>query len=162
MCYRHSITNLYCIVDVIVIFGLYLEYMPSTNWKGQLAVSKVEVRAIELGYIPNRPLMDCRYDLIIDKNSQLFRVQVKYASGNPTNSFGSVNARLAYETRRRRQVISYSDDEVDALVVYIPQLDKLCWFPTPVFVGKKMLSIRIIPSKNNQKSNIIEASKYFW
>lgn len=137
--------------------------MPTSNCKGQLAVSKAQVRAIVLGYFPSIPVMDCRYDLVLeDKDRKLWRVQVKYANSSRHNRSGSVIAKLAYETRGRRQIYTYNEKEVDALVVYIPKIDKLCWFPCDAFVGKKELSIRIEPPLNGQKLNIFNASDYFW
>lgn len=136
--------------------------METSNLKGQLAVSKVELRAMELGFIPSRPLFDSRYDVIIDDGKKLWRVQVKYGNGKPRNSVGSVTVNLAYETRGRKNIYTYNESEVDALVVYIPKIDKLCWFPCEVFVGKKELSIRIDPPLNGQKSKIYYAYDYFW
>jgi hypothetical protein len=136
--------------------------METSNWKGQLATTKVQLRALELGYIPSIPNMDCRYDIIIDDGKKIWRVQVKYANGTPSHSSGSVIAKLAYETRQRRMTYTYKESEVDALVVYIPKIDKLCWFPCEVFVGKQVLCVRLEPSLNGQKSRIIQASDYFW
>ena len=133
----------------------------TTNTKGQLAVSKAELRAFELGYIPSRPLFDTRYDLIIDDKTHLSRLQVKYADGKPSNTSGSVVVKLEY-VNRRKNIFTYQGNEVDALVVYIPKIDKLCLFPKKVFVGKKKISIRIAKSKNNQKKGVIAASDYYW
>ncbi|KKU46121.1 MAG: hypothetical protein UX64_C0012G0006 [Microgenomates group bacterium GW2011_GWC2_46_7] len=141
---------------------VYIWVMPTSNWKGQLAVSKAEIRAIELGYTPSRPLMDGRYDMIVDDGKKLWRVQVKYANGKPANTDGSVAVKLAYETRRRRHVYTYRAEEVDALVVYIPRLDRVCWFPCEVFTGKKVLCVRITPSLNGQTKKIYHAHDYFW
>lgn len=136
--------------------------MLTSNWKGQLAVSKAETHAIELGLIPNRPSIDCRYDIVIDDGKKLWRVQVKYANGNPPCSSGAVIAKLAYETRHRKNTYTYNSIEVDALVEYIPKIDKLCWFPCEVFVGKKILCIRLESSLNGQKKRITYANDYFW
>lgn len=136
--------------------------MPTSNWKGQLALSKAETHAMELGLIPNRPLMDCRYDMIVDDGNRLWRVQVKYADSKSSGSTGSVVARLAYETRHRRNVRVYDSSEVDALIVYLPKIDKLCWIPCECFVGKKMLSIRLVKPLNGQKTKIFYAHDYFW
>ncbi len=133
----------------------------TTNVKGQLAVSKTELRALELGYMPNRPVFDGRYDLIIDKNGQLVRVQIKYADGKPSNSNGSVVVKLEYENRKKI-FTTYNNNEVDALVVYIPKIGKLCYFPKKVFINKRKLNIRIEKSKNNQKKGIIAAEDYYW
>ncbi len=134
----------------------------TSNWKGQLAVSKAQVRAIELGYFPSVPVMDCRYDLVLDDGKKLWRVQVKYANRKPHHSTGAITAQLTYETRNRRKIVTYNSSEVDALVVYLPKIDKLCWFPTDVFVGKRGLNVRIEPPKNSQTKKIILASSYFW
>jgi hypothetical protein len=71
--------------------------MLTSNWKGQLATTKAQLRALELGYIPSIPNMDCRYDIIIDDGKKLWRVQVKYANRVPANSQGAVIVKLAYD-----------------------------------------------------------------
>jgi hypothetical protein len=136
--------------------------MMTSNWKGQLAVSKAQVRAIELGYYVSVPLMDYRYDLVLDDGKKLWRVQIKYANRKPHNSNGAVTVQLTYETRKRRRIVTYNSSEVDALVVYLPKIDKLCWFPTDVFVGKRGLNVRIDQPKNSQSKKIVMASSYFW
>lgn len=133
----------------------------TTNIKGQLAVSKAELRAIELGYLPSRPLFDGRYDLIIDTQKELQRIQIKYANGKSSNSSGSVVVKLEYEDRKKR-LYTYQENEVDALIVYIPQVDKLCYFPKDIFIGKRKMNIRISPSKNNQIKGTIAAEDYYW
>ena len=133
----------------------------TTNTKGQLAVSKAELRAFELGYIPSRPLFDSRYDLVIDDGKHLSRLQVKYANGKSSNADGAIVVKLEY-VDRKKNIYTYQNSEVDALVVYIPRIDKLCFFPRTIFVGKKKLSIRIAPSINNQKKRIIAAKDYYW
>lgn len=133
----------------------------TTNTKGQLAVSKAELRAFELGYLPSRPLYDARYDLIVDVESKLLRLQVKYADGKSSNSSGSVVVKLEY-TDRRKNTYTYQKNEVDGLIVYIPRIDKLCFFPKNVFVGKRKLNIRLDKSKNNQKKGVIAAEDYYW
>jgi len=133
----------------------------TTNTKGQLAVSKAELRAFELGFLPSRPLYDARYDLIIDNGKRLLRVQVKYADGRSTNSGGSVIVKLEYEDRQKN-VYTHNNSEVDVLVVYIPCINKLCYFPKEVFIGKRKISIRINNAKNNQKRRVITAEDYYW
>ena len=106
--------------------------------------------------------MDYRYDLVLDDGHKLWRVQVKYANGVPAKSQGAVVVKLAYETRQRRHIYTYHEDEVDSLVVYIPKTDQLCWFPCHVFVGKKVLCVRLGPPLNDQKAKIFLANDYLW
>ncbi|MDP1760581.1 MAG: group I intron-associated PD-(D/E)XK endonuclease [Candidatus Woesebacteria bacterium] len=133
----------------------------TTNIKGQLAVSKAEMRAFELGFIPSRPLYDSRYDLIIDDHKSLIRIQVKYANGKSTNSQGVIVVKLDYENRKKDN-FTYNGSEVDALVVYIPKIDRLCYFPLKIFEGKRKLSVRIEKPKINQKKRIVFAKNYYW
>lgn len=133
----------------------------TTNVKGQLAVSKAEMRAFELGYLPSRPLYDARYDLVVDDGTKLHRLQIKYADGKSSHSSGSVVVKLDYESRTKL-LHTYKDGEVDALVVYISQIDKLCFIPKEIFLGKRKLTIRIKNAKNNQKNRIIAAEAYYW
>jgi hypothetical protein len=133
----------------------------TSNIKGQLAVSKTELRALELGFLPSRPLFDTRYDLIIDDHESLVRVQIKYADGKSANSTGVVVTKLEYIDRQKK-TFTYRDEEVDALIVYIPKVDKLCYIPKKLFIGKRKLNIRISKSKNNQKKGIIAAEDYYW
>lgn len=144
-----------------IVIGLYLIMNITTNRKGQLAVSKAEMRAFELDYIPSRPLYDSRYDLIIDKDQKLVRVQVKYGDGKSSNSQGAIVVKLDYENRKKHS-FTYQSSEVDALVVYIPKIDKLCYFPLDIFEGKRKLTIRIEKPKINQIKRIIFAKDYYW
>jgi hypothetical protein len=126
-----------------------------------LAVSKTELRALELGFLPSRPLFDTRYDLIIDDLKSLIRVQIKYADGKSTNSEGVVVVKLEYIDRQKK-AFTYQNNDLDALIVYIPKIDKLCYLPKKLFVGKRKLNIRIAKSKNNQKKGVIAAKDYYW
>ncbi len=133
----------------------------TTNIKGQLAVSKAEMRAFELGFVPSRPLYDSRYDLIIDKDNKLSRIQVKYGDGKSSNSQGAIVVKLDYENRKKEN-FTYQKSEVDGLIVYIPKIDRLCYFPLEIFEGKRKLTIRLEKPKINQLKRIIFAKDYIW
>jgi len=124
-------------------------------------MTKAELRALELGFVPSRPLFDTRYDMILDNGKQLYRVQVKYANGVPSQSSGSIVVNLSYETRKH-EVFTYKKSEVDGLIVYLPKTDKLCYIPLELFIGKKNLCLRLEKPKNNQKNGIIFAEDYYW
>ena len=48
----------------------------NTNTKGQLAFYKTKLRALELGYTVSIPDYNTRYDLILDDNISLKRIQI--------------------------------------------------------------------------------------
>ncbi len=134
----------------------------TTNVKGQIASSKAELRALELGFVPSKPIFDARYDMILDDlHGKLIKVQIKYADGKLTNSNGSVMVKLGY-ANRRKQVFTYQKNEVDGLIVYIPKVDKLCFFPCSIFVGKEKIYVRYKPTSNGQKKGILFAKDYYW
>ena len=143
----------------------------STQAKGEIAKLKAELRAAEKGWIVSRTAEGSRYDLVLDDGKKLYRVQVKYGNGKSTNSQGAIclslrkfvgdDLRRSPEYRKlpRR---AYTKEEIDAVVVYIPRIDKICWFGPDVFDNKADLMIRYEPSKNGQKKKIIFAADYFW
>jgi len=130
--------------------------MKDTRYKGLIAELKVMERATEKGWIASRPMISARYDLILDDQKQLWKIQVKYADGHKQNVAGSVVVELA----RRRQ--GYKKNEIDAIIVYLPVIETLCWLPLEVFDRHLRISIRHTPAKNNQVARCIMASDYFW
>lgn len=134
----------------------------TTNVKGQIAASKAELRALELGYIPSKPIFNARYDMILDDTKgKLLKIQIKYGDGKLSNSSGSVTAKLGYEDRRKN-VYTYQNSEIDALIVYLPKIDRLCYLPPELFIGKVKVCIRYQDSKNHQNKGVIYARDYYW
>jgi Protein of unknown function (DUF3257). len=138
--------------------------MISDNFqKGELACLKVEQIALEKGYIVSKPTIEgTRYDRIIDCNNRLYRVQIKYAGTKQTNSEGCICIDLRKKTNSGKKISSYNRNEVDVVLAYIPEIDKVCWFEPDLFEGKQTLTIRYEPSKNGQVKNIIFAENYIW
>lgn len=131
--------------------------------KGLEAQLKAELRANELGYIVSKPTTECcRYDMIIDNGSELKRVQVKYAGSKQTSSTGSCVVDFRKRSANGKERKSYSKDEVDAVLVYLPELDKICYFPVEFIKDKGRLTIRYNQSKNNQTVGVIFAEDYYW
>lgn len=69
--------------------------------------------------------------------------------------------KLDYENRSKNH-FEYKSSEVDALVVFIPKIDKLCYFPLWIFEGKRKLTIRLEKPKINLTKGIIFAKDYYW
>ena len=132
------------------------------QYKAELARLKVEARALELGAVCSRPSVEgTRYDCILDIKGKLYRAQIKYCDCRSSHASGAVTVRLksgiGYGAAR-----CYTEEEVDALLVYIPSIDKICFFPPEVFCGKSALSIRLKPSLNGQIKGCVRAQDYIW
>ena len=135
--------------------------MHVTHQKGEIAQLKVQLRAAEKGVVLSKPLVESRYDFILDDGRKLERVQVKYASGKAQNSQGSVKVNLkSWEGRKLRR--RYCSNEVDALLVYIPQLDEVLRFEADIFCERGSFTVRLAPAKNGQTKSILNARDFIW
>ena len=57
--------------------GVLLEL--TTNQKGAIAEAAITKVAVEIGVVVSRPVQDAAYDLILDLQDRLVRVQCKWA-----------------------------------------------------------------------------------
>lgn len=130
---------------------------------GLIAQNKVELRAIEKGYMVSRPITECsRYDAIIDFGTHLERVQIKYAGSKQTGSTGSCVVDFRKRSINGAVRKTYSDNEIDAVLIYLPDIDKICYFPVKFIEGKDRLTIRYTSTKSNQTASITFADDYVW
>jgi hypothetical protein len=128
----------------------------TTEQKGQIAQAKVLIEAARKGVMVLFPATQARYDLVLDYKGRFYRAQVKYADGKAQHSVGAVSLHL----RRRKKC--YTADEIDVLLVYLPQIDRVVWFGPEVFNNKATLYLRLQPSKNGQKSGCRMVEEFIW
>jgi len=133
-----------------------------TSIKGEIACCVFDKRALELGYVVSKPSVDCDYDRIIDVDGKLIRVQIKYSDHAPSCGTGAVVVDTSRTGNDRKRNTPYSVDDIDAVVAYIPQVDKLCWFDAGMWQGRRRLSLRIVPPKNNQTKGINFYKDFIW
>lgn len=136
--------------------------MHSTHRKGELGRLKVLTRAVELGYTVSVPTVETRYDLVIDDSKKLHRVQVKYADWKGSKVQNSVLVKFKTECRNNGFEKTYSADEIDAIVVYVPKTDKCYWIGPEIFAERKFISLRFAPSKNGQVKRTRLAEEFEW
>ena len=130
---------------------------------GLIAQNKAELRAIEKGYMISKPITECtRYDMIIDNGDTLQKVQVKYAGSKQTVSSGSCVVDFRKKSINGKERKFYSKDEIDAVLVYLPEIDKICYFPIDFIENKSALTIRYEKPKNNQIKGVIFSDDYLW
>jgi hypothetical protein len=136
--------------------------LPDQIRKAEIAMVKVGMRALQLGAFVSKPIFEgARYDYIIERDGKLYRAQVKYADGKLGYTTGAVYLNLRKQIKKNKNC-PYNESEVDVLVVYVPKIDKICWFGPEVFCGKQSLSIRISPAKNGQIKGCLAADDYLW
>lgn len=131
--------------------------------KGAIAQTKAEARALEKGFIVSKPIFEqTRYDMVIDDGVNISRIQIKYAGGKQSQSTGSAVVDFRKITNNGKHHNGYQSNEVDAIIVYLPQIDKLCYFPIEMVNSKTTLTIRYKETKSGQTKNIIYAKDYIW
>jgi hypothetical protein len=131
----------------------------STDQKGNIAEAAVALAAIKLGIDVYRPVGEGgRYDLILDAIERLIRVQCKWAARE-----GDVVVVRCYSARRTGQGIvkrTYSRAEIDAFAAYCAEIDNCYFLPIELFDGRSHVSLRLNPTRNNQRVGINWAESY--
>ena len=130
--------------------------------KGQTAMLKVQLRAAELGVVAALPTTEARYDLLIDDGKKIHRAQVKYAGAVGCKVDGAVTLDLRKATRGNGNVRPYTKDEIDVVLVYVPQTDTVMWIGPELFDGKHSLSFRFEKAKNGQSKGVRVVGDFAW
>lgn len=137
----------------------------STKQIGNINEAKCLARFIELGYEVSIPYGDsAKYDLIVDINGKLLRMQCK----NPReivdedqnvvaiemNTFWS----SGYTRLKRSKRVHYSSNDCDFIVSHYKGINYL--IPVETISNKSIFTIRFGKTKSGQKSKINPAEKY--
>jgi hypothetical protein len=106
-----------------------------TKQKGDLGVLKAQVDLYEKGYmILTLNTEHAPFDLVVYKNNQFKRVQVKYRELNQ-NGVLEVRFRSSYCNRKGIVTKETNKQEIDVYCVYCPNTDE-CYYFDPTFRNK--------------------------
>ena len=130
-----------------------------THKKGEIAHLQIQMEAVQRGFIVSKPTTEARYDLILDNGTKLLKTQVKYASDLRNNA---VRVDFRRETRNNGNKKTYHRKEIDIILVYIPQVNKIALINPDLFEERQCLHLRIVPPKNNQKKDILYLKDVIW
>ena len=130
--------------------------MAETKSKGDLAEAIIMADVLRRGYKVALPLgEDWRFDLIVQRNGKLERLQCKYTESNGQLIKADCRSTNNWST------IKYTTKDIDWLVVYDKTTDKCYYLPSKLLgKGKAALNLRLAPPKNNQKKDIRWAKDY--
>ena len=123
-----------------------------------MAEQAIALAAVRSGIGVLRPLVDERYDLVLDLRPRLLRVQCKWA----VRSGGVVSIRTRRCRRGRAGLIhrTYASDEIDAVAGYCAEIDRCYLLPQEMSVNRAAITLRIDPCINNQRVGIHWAQEY--
>ena len=135
--------------------------MASTKTKGDLAELMVAADLARRGYQVSFPYgEDCAYDLIVDRDGQLERVQVKHA-----DSKGRLIRVQCYSSSLTNGKVKhrkpYTRNMVDWIAVYDPATNRCYYVSSDEFAGGRYeLSLRIAATRNAQRKGVRFAENY--
>ena len=127
--------------------------------KGAVAEAATTTAAIELGFTVLRPLCEGRrYDLVIDLEPELLRVQCKLARQLP----GVLAVQLCTNRYTPAGYVStsYTAIEIDAIGAYSPALHRSFLVPISEASGRRSVYLRLDAARNNQAQRIKWARDY--
>jgi hypothetical protein len=134
-----------------------LDLTPSQ--KGAAAEAAITSAAIGLGLTVLRPLCEGRrYDIVIDLEPELLRVQCKWACRR--NGVLSVSLRTNRLTPGGYVSTAYTAAEVDAIGAYSPELGSCFLIPIAEVSEGRGVHLRLEPARNNQARRIRWAHEY--
>jgi hypothetical protein len=134
-----------------------MEWTP--NQMGAAAEAAIAWQATKLGIPVLRPVFqDLRYDLVLELESGLLRIQCKSArrQGDIVDVRAITCRRVAGGYERR----TYTQDEIDAVAAYCPELDRCYLVPIEDFPKSGCIYLRLAPAKNNQLKRLNSAAEY--
>ena len=131
------------------------------NDKGNIAEAAIAFRAIRLGLAVSKPLTEhSRYDLVVEIGDQLYRVQCKWGRMLADGSGLTVNLCSSRWTPGGQVQAKYQAGEIDLVAVYCGALDRCYLLPERLFVNRRATQLRLVPTRNGQRSCINLAENY--
>lgn len=123
----------------------------STKLKGDIAEQATIFKLLSLGFGVSKPIGDrFPYDLVIDVNGSLVKLQVKCAWYNRSEQNYVVDVRRTKTNRRIMRRSLYTNNDFDFAVAYIPELQVFYVFPVEVFIAFGS-SIALVESGKRQR-----------
>jgi len=134
--------------------------MAPLKQKGDLAELMVAADLRRRGYRICIPFgEDCDYDLVVERHGKLERVQVKHTTSD--GAIVIVRCRSHSLTNGRvRATKHYTAESVDWIAVWESTTGTAYYIPSSVFDGFTELSLRVAPTRNNQRLRIRDARDF--
>jgi hypothetical protein len=132
----------------------------TTSQKGTIAEAVFTAAAIELGLFVLRPACEGgRYDLMIDLDPEVIRVQCKWAQ---LLVGGVLSIRLATCRCTPTGYVrtTYDSRQIDAIGAYSRELGRCYLIPITEVAGVRSIRLRLDPTANNQALRIHWAHDY--
>jgi hypothetical protein len=126
----------------------------NSKLKGDIAEAVFTAECLKRGWIISKPYGDnCRYDAILDRGNGLERIQIKSSTFSSERGVIQSATRRIYNNQTKGQICnSYSKKDIDAFVIYSPELEKLYFVPIDEQENKKYINLRVSSSNKAVKT----------
>ncbi|MFA6423761.1 MAG: group I intron-associated PD-(D/E)XK endonuclease [Candidatus Magasanikbacteria bacterium] len=125
-----------------------------TKIKGDIGELLVAADLLEKGWMVSLPISEnTRYDLIIEKNGKIKRVQVKAVV--PKNGAMIINCRSS----NNWNVINYTKKDFEILAA-VDIISKNVYYIPVKCINRRCINLRLTASKNRQEKNINLAKSF--
>ncbi|MCC6758005.1 MAG: endonuclease [Candidatus Omnitrophica bacterium] len=105
-----------------------------TKIKADVAEYAVIKELLKKNFNVLKPIGDrLPYDIAVEKDGKLIKIQVKYAWYDKVKKLHAVDARRTKTNRRRMLRKKYSDTDFDFAIIYIPEKEIYYIIPVAVF-----------------------------
>lgn len=131
----------------------------NTKQKGNVTELACILALVQLGYVVSVPYGNTgRYDLVVDINNKLYRIQCKTSRGEKDgNAFSFSTSSISTHYSKRKVTTHTYENDID---MFMTCYDNKVYM-IPIFSVKKYSCVlRLKPTKNNQECNINLASDY--
>jgi hypothetical protein len=139
---------------------IYAQRVAPLKQKGDLAELMIAADLRRRGYLICIPFgEDSDYDLVVERQGKLERVQVKYTHSNGATIFVKCCSH-SLTNGRVRATKRYTAETVDWIAVWDATTATAYYIPSRIFDGYKGLTLRVAPPRNNQRLRIREARDF--
>jgi len=133
-----------------------------TKLKGDVAEQSVVLFALKKGWGVSRPVGDrLPYDLILDIQGKLLKVQVKSAWFDAQKQNYVVDNRRTKTNRRKMVREVYAIHDFDFAIVHLPELEVFYVFPCEVFIGYGS-EIHLVETDKRQRKPLSKDFRNAW
>ena len=109
--------------------------MNNTKLKGDIAEQAIVLSSLKNGWEVLRPIGDrMPYDLVLDVNSVLVKIQVKAAWYDSSRDNYVVDNRRTKTNRKQMLRSRYTTDDFDFAIIYIDELQVCYIIPVDIFI----------------------------
>lgn len=131
-----------------------------TKLKGDIAEQAIILQALKMGWEILKPIGDrLPYDLVIDVEGKLVKIQSKNAWFDKNRKFFLIDTRRTKTNRRVMRRDEYNNKDFDFAIAYVHPLELFFVIPVDDFLSFKS-SVYLQAASNKKRQRKPKASKY--